>query len=388
MSKMSKRKLSDADSSSKRLSEPKFFENLNFYILQNGMGHKRADTFRDHLIKYGANLINENVDINLEDLNEIKESNEYLDKVKCIVVFDETAFQTWDQIQKALSKKIFFTSFIAKYKNSIDPDDVQVKFIKASWLTQCLKQKRIVDHINYEISPDFLKPIRLNRNKTHTNEDVNYALSLKINKSDIENDTNNDTIDKTLKKFKSCCPKYENYTSDEDSLSSAECLEKFEIKDDKKFDINLLTCAHSSKEAKLNPNKHITDKLEEMADIYENTRDKFRANSYQKAVIALKRCKEPIKTKEVNVFVLQIWLYFNILESKILKDAIKIPGVGKAIANKIWEIIETGELKKLESLKKRDDLSSLKLFTNVHGVGPITAQSFIQQVIYLNVYCS
>jgi hypothetical protein len=62
-----------------------------------------------------------------------------------------------------------------------------------------------------------------------------------------------------------------------------------------------------------------------------------------------------------------------------------IPGVGKAIARKIWEIIETGQLKKLDSLKKRDDLGPLKLFTNIHGVGPITAQSFIQQV-YIYIY--
>jgi DNA polymerase lambda len=57
-----------------------------------------------------------------------------------------------------------------------------------------------------------------------------------------------------------------------------------------------------------------------------------------------------------------------------------IPGVGKRLADKIWEIIQTGDLTKLSILDSRDDINAIKLFTNVHGIGPTTAQSFVAQV--------
>lgn len=58
-----------------------------------------------------------------------------------------------------------------------------------------------------------------------------------------------------------------------------------------------------------------------------------------------------------------------------------IPGVGKRLADKIWEIIQTGDLTKLSILDSRDDINAIKLFTNVHGIGPTTAQSFVAQVL-------
>ena len=61
------------------------------------------------------------------------------------------------------------------------------------------------------------------------------------------------------------------------------------------------TCARSSKE-QVNHNKHITDKLEQMSSIYENTKDKLRAIGYQKAIMALKRCPHEIKSYKVNTF--------------------------------------------------------------------------------------
>jgi DNA polymerase/3'-5' exonuclease PolX len=57
-----------------------------------------------------------------------------------------------------------------------------------------------------------------------------------------------------------------------------------------------------------------------------------------------------------------------------------IPGIGKRIADKIWEIVQTGDLSKLENLKSREDINSVKLFTSIHGIGPTTAQNFISQV--------
>ena len=57
-----------------------------------------------------------------------------------------------------------------------------------------------------------------------------------------------------------------------------------------------------------------------------------------------------------------------------------IQGIGTRLADRIWEIVQTGDLKKLDYLKSRDDISSIELFTTVHGIGPTSAQNFVAQV--------
>lgn len=57
-----------------------------------------------------------------------------------------------------------------------------------------------------------------------------------------------------------------------------------------------------------------------------------------------------------------------------------IQGIGSRLADRIWEIVQTGDLKKLDYLKSRDDIASIELFTTVHGIGPTTAQNFVAQV--------
>jgi hypothetical protein len=46
---------------------------------------------------------------------------------------------------------------------------------------------------------------------------------------------------------------------------------------------------------------YIIKKLEEMAGIYDKTKETFRALSYQKAILALKRRTQPIQTREVDI---------------------------------------------------------------------------------------
>jgi DNA polymerase lambda len=108
----------------------------------------------------------------------------------------------------------------------------------------------------------------------------------------------------------------------------------------------------------VNHNKNLTDKLEAILSIYETTNDKFRALSYQKAIAALKRSPRQIKTKE---------------------EAMSLNGIGSRLAEKIAEIIEYGDLSKLNELNSREDIAALKLFTNCHGIGPTTASAFVAQ---------
>lgn len=53
--------------------------------------------------------------------------------------------------------------------------------------------------------------------------------------------------------------------------------------------------------------------------------------------------------------------------------------MGKRLADKIWEIVQHGQLEKLDFLNKQEDLSAINLFTKIHGVGPSTAQNFVSQ---------
>lgn len=57
-----------------------------------------------------------------------------------------------------------------------------------------------------------------------------------------------------------------------------------------------------------------------------------------------------------------------------------MPGVGTRLADKIWEIAESGELRKLNEFNADEDIKVIELFTNVWGAGAHTARQWFQQV--------
>ena len=61
------------------------------------------------------------------------------------------------------------------------------------------------------------------------------------------------------------------------------------------------------------------------------------------------------------------------------QEAKALPGVGSRLAEKIWEIIESGGLRKLEELSSSEEIQTINLFTNVWGAGPTTARAWISQ---------
>ncbi|KAM4603801.1 DNA polymerase lambda [Polymixia lowei] len=115
-------------------------------------------------------------------------------------------------------------------------------------------------------------------------------------------------------------------------------------------------CAHSSQSKSNNHNKHITDKLEMLAKAYTHQGDKWRALGYSKAVNALKSYHKPITSYQ---------------------EASQIPGIGKSMADKIDEIMESGHLRKLDHIGEA--VPVLELFTNIWGAGAKTAQLWYQQ---------
>lgn len=97
-----------------------------------------------------------------------------------------------------------------------------------------------------------------------------------------------------------------------------------------------------------NPNAKTISQLQEMADIYTQTKDQWRSISYRKVISQLKRQTSWIST-------------YN--------QAIAIPGVGARLALKIVEIATTNSFRRLESAKEDPSNQTLQLFMNIYGVG-------------------
>jgi len=96
-----------------------------------------------------------------------------------------------------------------------------------------------------------------------------------------------------------------------------------------------------------------------MAEAYKSTKDKWRAFSYEKAIIALKGSSQPIDSYE---------------------KARNLPSVGKSLAEKIGEIASSGDLEKLKVLQSSETLHSVQLFMRIWGVGVETANLWANQV--------
>ncbi|KAM9132798.1 DNA polymerase lambda isoform 1-T2 [Pangshura tecta] len=115
-------------------------------------------------------------------------------------------------------------------------------------------------------------------------------------------------------------------------------------------------CAQSSDSKKENHNWHITEKLEVLGKAYTLQGDKWRALGYAKAINALKSYHKAVTSYQ---------------------EACTIPGIGKGMAEKILEILESGHLRKLDHIS--ESVAVLEVFSNIWGAGAKTAQLWYQQ---------
>ncbi|XP_052516611.1 DNA polymerase lambda isoform X2 [Budorcas taxicolor] len=100
----------------------------------------------------------------------------------------------------------------------------------------------------------------------------------------------------------------------------------------------------------------IQAQLEVMAKAYSVQGDKWRALGYAKAINALKSFHKPVSSYQ---------------------EAFGIPGIGKRMAEKIVEILESGHLRKLDHIS--ESVPVLELFSNIWGAGTKTAQMWYNQ---------
>lgn len=235
-----------------------------------------------------------------------------------------------------------------------------VNTVKCSWLTACLKEKRTID----------LKAYILDTSIKETNDNANREQAGDVSNTNenkkIKGESSSATSSRTYLQFGGGKSRdvEENLADSDYNSSDDEGGQKSEFLQPstsafapkRPLPKGSWACAKASGQVQVNHNKNVTDKLEALAKIYENTNDKWRALGYSKAIAALKRCPKKITTYE---------------EAKALS------GVGDKLANKVWEIIESGELRKLEEISSSSEIQAINLFTNIWGAGAATARQWV-----------
>ncbi|KAL0979261.1 hypothetical protein UPYG_G00182900 [Umbra pygmaea] len=107
------------------------------------------------------------------------------------------------------------------------------------------------------------------------------------------------------------------------------------------------------------PNEGITDFLTELANYERNVnRAIHKYNAYRKAASSISKYPQKLRNGD---------------------EAKKLDGVGKEIAKKIDEFLQTGTLKKLEKIRNDDTSSSINFLTRVTGIGPAAARKFFDE---------
>lgn len=147
--------------------EQKFLNGQYVFVLANGMGKNRLDLFKNALSRYGARLIDENETQFTLDLGEAE---------RAFIIVDENTMTTFANVQKALEKKKFYLD--AKKKGKANSFQV----LKSLWLSECIKQKCMVDISRFEI----IEENRINSNllaENVQNTDENKQI---LNKSGLD----------------------------------------------------------------------------------------------------------------------------------------------------------------------------------------------------------
>lgn len=106
-----------------------------------------------------------------------------------------------------------------------------------------------------------------------------------------------------------------------------------------------------------NPNQDLCDFLMELANYERNiSKNIYKYNAYRKAAGTLSNLSERVKNGN---------------------EARKLPGIGEKIAKKIDEFLQTGKLRKLETIKQDENNLAIDLLTRVSGIGPSKAKELV-----------
>ncbi|XP_077981265.1 DNA polymerase lambda-like isoform X2 [Glandiceps talaboti] len=358
------KKAKTADSACKQTETTVFLQGVKVYILQAGLGKARANIFMKQLTKFGGVVH---------------------DKIQ-----DDTTHVIVDE-QMVLSRMCRILK--------LETPPSGVKIVKANWLSTCLAEKTVIKTTDYELDDDIFTNIKGKEDETPEKE-----IYQSINKVELD-ETSKAAAAKTIKITDAVLPSTSGTSQggsdgEKTDIKKSEMTYKpvvfshgydsedssYEPSDDEEFanrlsDVSCTTsatssatstpntspqklpkgnwvCAKAVTDRKVNHNKHITDKLEILMKTYKNTKDQWRALGYSKAIMALKNHHKEVTSWE---------------------EANNMPGIGRKLADKVWEIIQSGHLRKIDYVCQGEDVATINLFTKIWGVGPTIAQEWYQR---------
>jgi len=351
------------------------FTNHGIFVLPSGLGKARLELFRRRILEKGGQFF--------EDLDALL-SSRAPEGSRMVVVDEAFAFET-----------IFKMLKLAKRGYTLKEAPKGFRLVTSKWLSECLREDRVVDYLPYAVigAPVAVEaassailggvassPLRKRANEGDFGTDE-ASPSKSIKKDTLSSSSeiacggmrvygdrdNHDTPRKGVKDEGRNTVHEEGDDDndadhiDDNSDATLATSANSDVKPISALPPGNWLCARASAsrdEPKANPNSFVIEQLERLCQVYKTTNDQWRRLGYQKAISALKRSSIEVKTYD---------------------QAVAIPGVGSSIAEKIVEIVESGRLRKLESLGNDGKIRCMDLFQKVWGVGPSYAETFYNQ---------
>ncbi|NWX50578.1 DPOLL polymerase, partial [Steatornis caripensis] len=302
--------------------EAEWMKPVTAYVLQAGIGQARAEIFHKQIVQNGGVVHNH---LSLE--------------VTHVIVAEDMACDRAFRLLK-LTKL---------------PSGLQL--VKASWLSACIRDQKLLSTSGYGVfiphryanaTLSFLRAACAKGAYLRHALILTWLLSyLSLKKDSDDEDSEGEDASVTQGDLEALISGHYPVKSSEETSDSSSAVAQ---------PASRWICAHSSNSKKENHNQCITEKLEVLAKAYSVQGDKWRALGYSKAINALKSYHKPVTSYQ---------------------EACKIPGIGKGMAEKILEILESGHLRKLDHIS--ESVPVLELFSNIWGAGVKTAQMWYQQ---------
>lgn len=262
---------------------------------------------------------------------------------------------------------------VKKYLGVKDIPD-EVKVVDSDWLSNCLSEGNLLEIEHYILSKvcqdsKIESTQNLSSNETfnveQTSELVAGDLGPSGSKLDVETGTTHEiksavqgspSKKTSLKTQVTSADDDSDYadSGDEESKSGKSPVITPNVSPEK-LSKNLV-CAQASTSNQQNHNQFITEKLQILATSYANSKDQWRALGYKKAIASVKNYHKKLETWE---------------------ECSSLPFVGERLAKKIWEIVETGHLRRLDHVDPKQE--AINLFVGVWGAGPTTAEAWVSQ---------
>ncbi|XP_069467737.1 DNA polymerase lambda isoform X2 [Ambystoma mexicanum] len=321
---------------------------LTVYVIQAGIGRARTEIFQKQVIQNGG-----------------KVCSSFSSEVTHIIVDEGMDCDRAFRILK------------------VDKIPPETQLVKSAWLSLCIKENKMVDTTGYRI---FISDRYLDEGDQVKNEhrappskktqpktsDETEEPTIEIQKNLICTAEQNTDPQKPNAKhtlFASQVSEDEGSEEEDPSVTQGDlnALLLGQVPTSSSSDTSTATtghsisenwvCSQSSERKNQNHNKSITDKLEVLAKAYTVQGDRWRALGYTKAINALKSFHKPVTTYQ---------------------EACTIRGIGKKMAEKIEEILESGHLRKIDHID--ESVGVMEIFSNIWGAGVKTAQMWYQQV--------